>query len=278
MQYLIDGHNLIAKMPGISLSDPDDEVQLILRLRSWTAVSPKRRVTVYFDGGIPGGKNINLSSSQVKVIFASHGKTADSLIIAHLNRVKNPPEYRLVTSDQEIIKAATNLKISHIRSDKFAQYMDEEWHERIPTPTITNDDDRELSDAEVNEWLNIFGPVDEKALRKRPKIIPPNRKPPEPEPEEEPEPETYEPASNNREDPEMSDKELREWMELFREAEKKKKPETTAAKQSTDTITADGQKAKRKVIRRIRKRSAENPQNLGKDDLDAWQDFINQKK
>ena len=95
--------------------------------------------------------------------------------------------------------------------------------------------------------------------------------------EEAAEPETYEPASNNREDPEMSDKELREWMELFRQAEKNKKPKT-AATQPVDTAKDDGQKTKRKVIRRIRKRNAENPQNLGKDDLDAWQDFINQKK
>ena len=93
--------------------------------------------------------------------------------------------------------------------------------------------------------------------------------------EEAAEPETYEPASNNREDPEMSDQELREWMALFREAEKKKKPETT---ETTETINADGKKVKRTVIRRIRKRKAENPQNLDKDDLDAWQDFINQKK
>ena len=27
MPYLIDGHNLIAQMPGLSLSDPDDEVR-----------------------------------------------------------------------------------------------------------------------------------------------------------------------------------------------------------------------------------------------------------
>ena len=88
MQYLIDGHNLIGKMPDIELSDPDDEIQLILRLRSWTAVSAKRKVVVYFDGGIPGGKDVNLSSSQVMVIFASRGKTADYLLITHINRVK----------------------------------------------------------------------------------------------------------------------------------------------------------------------------------------------
>lgn len=275
MQYLIDGHNLIGKMPDIDLSDPDDEIQLILRLRSWTAVSAKRKVTVYFDGGIPGGKDVNLSSSQVKVIFANQGRIADSYLIAHLNRVKNPSEYQLITSDQEIIKAATKRKINHMRSEKFVEYMDEQWQDYLPQPTITDDNDRELSEIEINEWLNIFGPVDENALRNRPEIIPPNRKLPEPEPEEDSEPETYVPASNNREDPEMSDKELREWMEMFREAADKKTPESTP----TTTTSADGKKViKRKIIRRIRKRKAENPQNLDNDDLSAWQDFINQKK
>jgi predicted RNA-binding protein with PIN domain len=275
MQYLIDGHNLIGKMPDISLSDPDDEVQLILRLRSWTAVSQKRKVIVYFDGGIPGGKNINLSSSQVKVIFASYNRTADSYLIAHLKRIKNPPEYLLVTSDQEIIKAATHQKINTMRSEEFAALMDEQWQDYLPSPTITNDEDRQLSDAEVNEWMNIFGPIDEKAIRSRPKITPPNRKPPEPEPEEEAAPETYVPASNNREEPEMSDKELREWMVLFQQAAAEKEKPTI---ETTETINADGKKVKRTVIRRIRKRKAENPHNLNNDDLSAWQDFTNQKK
>ncbi len=71
MHYLIDGHNLIAKLPDVNLSDPDDEIQLVLKLRQWTAVSAKRVVTVFFDGGIPGGHNVNLSNAQVKVIFVS---------------------------------------------------------------------------------------------------------------------------------------------------------------------------------------------------------------
>ena len=274
MQYLIDGHNLIGKMPDISLSDPDDEIQLILRLRSWTAVSAKRKVTVYFDGGIPGGRDVNLSSSQVAVIFANTGKTADSYLIGHIQRVKNPSEYLLISSDQEIIKAATKCKMKHMRSEKFVEYMDEQWQDYLPAPTVTEDDDRQLSDAEVNEWLNIFGPVDEEALRNRPEIIPPNRKLPEPEPEAEKEPTVYEPASNNRENPEMSDQELREWMVLFREAEQKKK----AADATTTSQATEGKKVRRKIIRRIRKRIVKNPHKLDKDDLTDWNNYINQKK
>ncbi len=268
MQYLIDGHNLIGKLPDISLSDPDDEVQLILRLRSWTAVSLKRKITLYFDGGIPGGKNINLSSSQVKVIFASHGKTADSYLITYLQRVKNPPEYLLISSDQEIIQAAKQCKVKFMRSEEFADFMDAQWQERQPRPNA--EDDPTVSDAEVEEWLNIFGPVDDKALRKRPKITPPNYTPPPPPPEKEA-PKPYVPASYNREEPEMNNAELREWMEMFQQADEKKPPPTEAPKRKT-------KKVKRTIIRRVRKRKVENPQNLSNDDLSAWQDFANPEK
>ena len=33
MLYLIDGHNLIGQMPGLSLDDPHDEAKLVERLK-----------------------------------------------------------------------------------------------------------------------------------------------------------------------------------------------------------------------------------------------------
>jgi hypothetical protein len=260
MHYIIDGHNLIGKMPDISLKDPDDEVQLILRLRSWTAVSKKRQVTVYFDGGIPGGKNVRLSTPQVRVIFASESKTADTLIINRIKKVKNPPEYTLVTNDQAIIKTANERKMPHLRSEKFALRLGKQWDETPPGPTFS-DDDPILSDMEVQEWLNAFGPADENALKNRPKPIPPTRGTKTSE-EEEVEPETYKPAANNREDPEMSDQELREWLEIFDQAAKSK-PNTA----NKDTAVS---RPRKKRLNRP------NPHGLNRQDLEAWQEFTNQ--
>ena len=42
MPVLIDGHNLIAKLPGIHLDDPDDEERLVERLRRYQARTGKR--------------------------------------------------------------------------------------------------------------------------------------------------------------------------------------------------------------------------------------------
>ena len=271
MHYLIDGHNLIAKLPDINLSDPDDEIQLILKLRQWTAVSIKRVVTVYFDGGIPGGHNVNLSNSQVKVIFVSQGKTADSLIIARINRVKNPPEYRLVTSDQEIINAANKRKMQHIRSEKFAMRLSRDKEERtLPGPTIT-DEDPVISDAEVEQWLDLFGPVDEKALRRRPKPIPPNRPAPEPEPEPEAEPATSPkpPATSDRENPELSDDELREWLTLFGGEPKKATPAPNKPATKTNKPTTSPKPPATKT-------KSPNPHKLSTKDLDAWNAYFGQ--
>ena len=53
MHYLIDGHNLIARVPGLSLADPDDEVkllQLLKRCLLYTSDAADEEVTVAFPG------------------------------------------------------------------------------------------------------------------------------------------------------------------------------------------------------------------------------------
>ncbi len=46
---LIDGHNLIGRMPGLALSDPEDEAKLVALLKRYRA-RHKRDIVVVFDG------------------------------------------------------------------------------------------------------------------------------------------------------------------------------------------------------------------------------------
>lgn len=162
MHYLIDGHNLIAQIEDISLSDADDEAQLILRLRVWVAASPKRRVTVYFDGGLPGGEARNLSGPRLRVFFASAGSDADTLLIKQIRKVKNPPEYTLVSNDREIRAVAERRQMPQMGSDQFAAEMAAEARQRSePPPAQTGGDEPLLDEAEVAEWLELFGPEPE---------------------------------------------------------------------------------------------------------------------
>ena len=47
MPLLIDGHNLIAKLPSISLDDPHDETQLVELLRRYRARTGKRIQVIF---------------------------------------------------------------------------------------------------------------------------------------------------------------------------------------------------------------------------------------
>lgn len=172
MHYLIDGHNLIAKMADIDLADPDDEAQLVLRLRSWTAAGARRRVTVYFDGGLPGGPAHDLSGARLQVIFASAGRSADDLILRQIGKVNNPPEYTVVSSDREILTAAEKRKMPTISSEIFAESVEEEAAHRARPEPSAEPDEPSLSEEEIAQWLELFGPEPEmpqRARQKRPR-------------------------------------------------------------------------------------------------------------
>lgn len=223
MHYIIDGHNLIGKMPDISLKDPNDEVRLVLRLKSWVAESKQRQVTLFFDGGVPGGTVNRLSSRNLKVIFAPSGQTADSLIIRHLKKLKNPGGYTLVTSDREIIRAAQAQRIRCLQSEEFiarmgfvfAEAKKEKEPDRDTAVPPEKPTDPKIDAAEVQEWLDLFGPVPE-----RPKTKPRPAKPaPPPEPAAPKKPAKLRVVKDDEQDQLEAD-EVEAWLKLFRSRDK----------------------------------------------------------
>ena len=211
MNYLIDGHNLIGKMHDIQLSDPDDEAKLILRLLNWAAVGGNRRVIVVFDGGVPGMNWGNLRIEHLRVIFVPQGKTADDWLIRFMkNQVKNPQEFHLITSDNQIIKQAENKRIKVTKSDQFADEMEaerkgfselgQERVERTPQP--------KMKEQEVEAWLQMFGG------EKQVELKPYQRRAPKPKPEPTDEA-AKAPVSTNPDDIVLAEDEVSEWLALF---------------------------------------------------------------
>ncbi len=144
MPYLIDGHNLIGAMRDIRLSDPNDEMKLVNKLRSYAARKGKK-LTVIFDGGLPGGKSI-ASNDKVTVIFAAYEhSSADKLIAARIKRLRDPQGWTLVTSDQELLGLAKSYRVRAIRSAAFADRLAHlpdppdlgEWIYPITSPSET---------------------------------------------------------------------------------------------------------------------------------------------
>jgi len=151
MLYLIDGHNLIAQMPELSLADPNDEAQLVWRLRQFAA-RKRCRITVVFDHGVPGGWSRELSTGAVQVVFAGSHTNADRVILERIRETKTPGNLRVVSSDSEVRRAAEARRAGVIPAQEFARILSappcrKAHHER---------DHISLSQDEVKEWMRLF--------------------------------------------------------------------------------------------------------------------------
>lgn len=154
MEFLIDGHNLIGsgQLPGISLADEDDELKLVRLLRRYRSHG-RKRITVFFDAGVPGGLSRELSGGGVKVIFASAGqRSADDLIAARLRRAARPGELTVVTSDHTLAELAQARGAQVMSAAEFAARL------TAPLPSsVRQHAEPPLSPQEVEEWLAFFG-------------------------------------------------------------------------------------------------------------------------
>lgn len=153
MSWIIDGHNLIPKIPGISLSLPDDEEQLIKLLLDFSRVTGKR-IIVYFDSAPPG-----MSGSRrwglVSAHFVRKGLSADSAIRGKLKQLgKSAKNWKVVSSDRAIQIEARSVGATVISSEEFAGSV----LSAVKDLGKSTDTTQEVypDDTEVKHWLEIF--------------------------------------------------------------------------------------------------------------------------
>ncbi len=153
MLFLIDGHNLIQALPDLALDDPDDEAKLVEKLKAYCGRLGKKAVVV-FDHGLPGGQSHDLSTGQIKVIFAAaHHTTADRIILERLRKARGG-EYILVSSDRVLRDDASARRIEILTSEMFAAKMAAAFARR-QTPRDP-EDEKPVSKQEVDYWLRAF--------------------------------------------------------------------------------------------------------------------------
>ncbi len=150
LQLLIDGHNLIGKIPGLSLADFDDEEQLVAMLRKYAA-RRRARIVVVFDSGSPGGLSRGLSGGGVETIFAADGHTnADRVLIERIRTAKRPHEWALVSSDRSIQQEAGRRRMRTIESADFADQL------VPPSPAESAPEEKPKAEQDIDEWLDLF--------------------------------------------------------------------------------------------------------------------------
>ena len=158
MPYIIDGHNLIPKIPGISLDELDDEKQLIELLQEFCR-RERKRVEVYFDNAPPGGARARNFGS-VTARFVRQGRTADDAISAKLDRLGGSARnYTVVSSDHAVQAAGRAKRARVLSSEEFVLYLTSVHFDKGQVQG--EGAEANISPQELDEWLQIFNSGDD---------------------------------------------------------------------------------------------------------------------
>jgi predicted RNA-binding protein with PIN domain len=150
MPYLIDGHNLIPHVQGLSLKDLDDETELIKLLEGFCRRT-HQKVEVYFDRAFPGSAPVQ-TYGLLTAHFTRANSTADEAIRLRLSQLKKDAKnWKVVTSDRQVRAEAHAAGAELISSDEFAGTL------RTQAKSGSSDDQSlPESDEEISMWLRLF--------------------------------------------------------------------------------------------------------------------------
>jgi uncharacterized protein len=154
MPYIIDGHNLIPKIPGMSLADLDDEQQLILLLQDYCRMQ-RKQVEVYFDQA-PPGQPASARYGAVTAHYVRRGTPADVAIQRRLTRLgKGASNWTVVSSDQAVQRAARELRAQALSAEAFARSLAQVLAGN--GKDVAENRSPDLAPDEVEAWLKLFG-------------------------------------------------------------------------------------------------------------------------
>ena len=154
MPYLIDGHNLIPKIPGLNLQALDDEEQLIQLLQEYCR-RERKQVEVFFDNAPPGGVRAR-AFGLVTARFVRQGSTADQAIRERLTRLgRLARNWTVVSSDLAVQDSARSAHARLLPSEIFARLLASALDEQAA-------DQGENAQAgvgsdDLDDWLRLFG-------------------------------------------------------------------------------------------------------------------------
>jgi len=137
MQYIIDGHNLIPHVRGLSLRDLDDEQALIEALTPFLRATSSRAL-VFFDRAAPGQEG-KRNFGLVQAVFVPASQSADAAIENHI---------------QKLGASARNLTL--VSSDRRVQAAGRARHMPILSSSEDPDPEPHLSPEEIASWEELF--------------------------------------------------------------------------------------------------------------------------
>ena len=149
MPYLIDGHNLIPHVRGLSLEQMDDEQALIARLEAFFQ-RERRQAVVYFDRAHP--ESGDYRSAFLQAHFVRPPAIADTAILQHLRKLGGEARnWTVVSSDGSVRNGAKKAGARAMSSAAFAKLLENSPASRPAGPGQPKESD------DITGWLEIFG-------------------------------------------------------------------------------------------------------------------------
>jgi predicted RNA-binding protein with PIN domain len=148
MPYLIDGHNLIGAFPGLTLSDPDDEHQL-LRILERFGYATRRKAVVFLVRGRPDNGPRARAGGMVRAHFIPPPRRADDAILDFLRGRKDARHYTVISSDAEIRVRSRRAGAKVVSSQDFAREVRSRLRQAGKEKPPEDPEDFDL-------WMDIF--------------------------------------------------------------------------------------------------------------------------
>lgn len=121
LTYIIDGNNLIGKIPLLMNLQKKDRLasrEKLVYMLDRHFIKKKVNVTLHLDGH-PANK---INSSKMKIIY-SENQTADEKIKKQISQSKSPRNIMVVTSDSNLAQFAKVCSSTVVSSEQFSSEM-----------------------------------------------------------------------------------------------------------------------------------------------------------
>jgi predicted RNA-binding protein with PIN domain len=146
MPYLIDGHNLIPHISGLSLDQLDDEEKLITILKKYLNHVQKRAILFFDQGNIHSSGELNQGNLIIR--FIKPPSTADRAIKNEANlHDRDATNYTVVTSDRNVADYSKNRGLRVLSSANFAKLIFTNFNQAQPVNDAEDD---------IEYWLKMF--------------------------------------------------------------------------------------------------------------------------
>lgn len=125
-QLIIDGYNLIRRSGELSTIEAKNFEQgrlaLVQKLSAYKELTG-HKITVVFDASRTENSSVEEDRiSGIKILYSEGGQTADEVIINIANKIRD--QAIVVSSDNEIIRAAKTAGCAHLGAGEFEKKLD----------------------------------------------------------------------------------------------------------------------------------------------------------